>query len=85
MCISMRFSIGAISGNIRPMLRNDSTSHLRKMAANRLQVVDKLDKRPLIYKEASAIKYCPGLLWVLTSQMPTSRSETGPLSDSGKL
>lgn len=84
MCISMRFSIGAISGNIRPMLRNDSTSHLRKMAANRLQVVDKLDKRPLIYKEASAIKYCSGLQ-ILTSQMPTSRSETGPLSDSGKL
>jgi hypothetical protein len=83
-CISIRFSIGAISGNIRPMFRNDSTSHRRRIAAKRLQSVDIPDIRPLIYQsENLSIEDDTKIGVILTSQTPTRTSETEPLRESG--
>jgi hypothetical protein len=48
MCISMRFSIGAISGYMRPILRKEAGSHRLRMAAKRLQSVEKDVARPRI-------------------------------------
>lgn len=55
MCISIRFSMGAISGKIRPILRNDSTSQRRRIAAKRWQVIDNVDNLPRIYRIISPI------------------------------
>ena len=43
------FSIGVISWSSLPILRNESTSHRRKIEVNRLWGDDRLDKRPLIW------------------------------------
>ena len=49
MCMLILFSIGAISWFSLPILRNESTSHRRKIKVNRLQGDDRLDKRCLIW------------------------------------
>ena len=47
-CMSIRFSIGAISGYILPMVRNDSESHRRSTAAKRLQRMERPARRARI-------------------------------------
>ena len=56
--MSILFSIGAISWYSLPILRNESASHRRRIEANRLQSVERLDKRPLIWRRVRVrVKY----------------------------